>query len=73
MASAVIGIEAGGGFVEEEDVGLGDDGAGETRALLHAAGEFDRPHVGELRREAHLAHRLDGAFARFVAARPCRR
>src|SRR5438552_2938909 len=37
--AACDGVDAGGGFVEEDDVGLVDEGAGEGEALLPAAGE----------------------------------
>lgn len=33
------GVEAGGGFVEDDDGGVVDDGAGEGDALFHAGGE----------------------------------
>lgn len=36
-----FGVEAGGGFVEDEDAGVGEDGAGDGDALFLAAGEFD--------------------------------
>src|SRR5690606_35059454 len=44
--AAVEVIEAGGGFVEEEDVGFLDEGAGDGGALLLSAGEGDGEAVG---------------------------
>lgn len=39
------GIEAGGGFVVEDDAGFEDDGAGEGNALALAAGELSGEFV----------------------------
>ena len=36
-----LGIEAGGGLVEEEDGGVFQDGPGDGHALALSAGEFD--------------------------------
>src|SRR4029077_17102608 len=36
---AGFGIEAGGGFIEDEKRGIVNDGAGDAEALLHTAGE----------------------------------
>ena len=36
-----LGVEGGGGFVEDEDGGVFEDGAGDGDALALAAGEFD--------------------------------
>jgi len=36
-----FGIEAGGGFIEEEDSGVFEDGPGDGYALALATGEFD--------------------------------
>ena len=35
-----LAVEGGGGFVEEEDFGIGEDGPGDGDALALAAGEF---------------------------------
>ena len=35
-----MGVEIAGGFVGEDDFGVGDDGAGDGDALLLAAGEL---------------------------------
>src|SRR5690606_14388053 len=43
----VVHVEVGGGLVEEEDVGLLDEGLGEEDALLLAAGERAERAVGE--------------------------
>ena len=48
-------VEAGGGLVEEDDGGVGGDGAGEADALLHAARELGRVEVGGLGPEADAA------------------
>ena len=45
-------IEAGGRLVEEDDLGLGGDGARQADALLHAARQFGRPQLGRLRGRA---------------------
>ncbi len=49
------GVEAGGRLVEENDLGLGGDGAGEADALAHAAGKLGRHQVGHFRPQADLA------------------
>ena len=36
-----LGVEGAGGFVEDEDAGVGEDGAGDGDALALAAGELD--------------------------------
>ena len=36
-----LGVEGAGGRVEDEDAGVGEDGAGDGDALPLAAGEFD--------------------------------
>ena len=41
-----LGVEAGGGLVEEEDLGLVQQGAGEGHALALAGGEALHPVVG---------------------------
>jgi hypothetical protein len=41
------GVERGGGFVEDEQVGFGDEGAGEADALELAAGEFADHAAGD--------------------------
>ena len=41
-------VEAGGGLIEEDQVRLGDDRAGERDALLHAAGNLSRVEVGNV-------------------------
>jgi len=41
-----FGVEVAGGFVEDEDLRLGEDGAGDGEALLLAAGELDDELVG---------------------------
>ena len=45
-AEGVVGVEAGGGLVGEDEVGLAGDGAGDGDALLLADGEFLRRGVG---------------------------
>ena len=42
------GVEGGEGFVEEEDTGADDEGAGEGDALLLASGELGGEAVGEV-------------------------
>jgi hypothetical protein len=39
---ATDGVEARGGFVEEDEFGVADEGAGNGDAFLHATGEFGR-------------------------------
>ena len=36
-----LGVEGAGGLVEDEDAGVGQDGAGDGKALALAAGELD--------------------------------
>ena len=43
---AQVLVEGAEGFVEQQDVGPGDDGAGEGGALLLAAGEFVQGSAG---------------------------
>ena len=59
------GVKAGGGFVEEDDLGLGSDGAGKADAFLHAAREFRREQIGHIGGQAHTAQLLDRDFAGF--------
>jgi hypothetical protein len=42
---AVIGVEAGGGRVVQQQLGLRDDCAGDADAAAHAAGQFARQLV----------------------------
>jgi hypothetical protein len=44
---AELGVEGGHGFIEEEQVGLVDQGAGESNALFLAAGELVGVALGE--------------------------
>ena len=53
-------IEAGGGFVEEDDFRLGGDGAGEADALLHAARQLGRQAVGHFGTQPHAAELFEG-------------
>ncbi len=57
---AGLGIEAGGGLVEEEDLGAVGDGAGDLDALGEAAGELGGVGVGALG-EQELREELVGA------------
>ena len=41
MSGLGFGVEAGGGFVEDQDARVGQDGAGDGDALALAAGELD--------------------------------
>ena len=54
-------VEAGGRLVEEQDVGLGGDGAGQADALLHAAGELRRREVADAGGEPDLGQHVAGA------------
>ena len=45
-------VEPGGRLVEEDDLGLGGDGAGERHALLHAARQLGRAAARRLRARA---------------------
>ncbi len=58
------GVEAGRRLVEEDDVGLGGDGAGQADALLHAARELGRGKVADRRGEADLGQHLGRLVAR---------
>ena len=57
---AALGIEAGGGLVEEEDLGMVGDGAGDLEALGEAAAEGLRIGGGAIA-EAELLEELGGA------------
>ena len=70
-AAAELGVEVGEGFVEEQDLGFQDDGAGDGDALLLAAGEFAGQAVFEAG-EADEAEFFGGAgfgFGAFEARR----
>jgi hypothetical protein len=43
----VVGVEVGGGFVEEEDVGVDQQGAGESDSLALSGGQLAGGLVGE--------------------------
>src|SRR5699024_3607658 len=58
------GIEVAGGFVGEEEVGVGDDGAGDGDALFLAAGEL----AGEVVEAVAQAHEVEGGRGVFAAA-----
>src|SRR5687767_13590024 len=45
-------IEAGGRLVEKDDLRLGRDGTGQGHALLHAAGQFSRIELRDIRAKA---------------------
>ena len=64
-------IEAGGRLVEEDDLGLGGDGAGEADALLHAARKLGRAQLADLGAEADRGELLDRDLLRALPA-PCR-
>ena len=53
-------VEAGCRLVEEDDLGLRRDGAGQSHALLHAAGQFGGEQVGDVGAQADLGQRVDG-------------
>src|SRR2546421_6875442 len=55
-------VEAFGGFVENEDVGLAGDSAGEEEALLLAATEAGEAAVGEVF-DGQRAHRFNALRA----------
>ncbi len=59
---AALGVEAGGGLVEEEDLGAVGDGAGDLDALGEAAGELRGIGAGALG-EVELGEKLRGALA----------
>ena len=54
---AGLAVEVAGGFVAEQDVGIGDDGAGDADALLLAAGERARVMLRAVRRGRRLPAR----------------
>ncbi|GLK58309.1 hypothetical protein GCM10017624_04660 [Azotobacter vinelandii] len=59
-------VDAGGGFVEDQQVGVVDQRTAEAELLLHAAGELARRPLGE-RRQAGAAGQVGDAC---VALRP---
>ena len=76
---AQAGVQRGEGFVHQEQVGFGDERAGEGDALLHAAGEFVRvfarvfavqPEVGEQLADARVAGIGRDQADVFVGAQP---
>ena len=65
---ARLRVEAGGGLVEEEQLGVADEGAGERQPLLLAAGELLDAGVALL----FELHDADGVFdAAAAAGRSC--
>ena len=62
-------VEAGGRLVEEDDLGLGGDGAGQRHALLHAAGELGRAELADLGRRARPRRASASAISRACGAR----
>ena len=60
------GVEAGGGFVEEEDFGFVDEAAGDFEAAAHAAGEHFDGFVGPLEEVDFFEELVDDGAA-FVA------
>ncbi len=58
---AALGVEAGAGLVEEEDLGMMGDGAGDLEALGEAAAECLREGCGAIA-EAKLIEELGGAL-----------
>jgi hypothetical protein len=65
-------VEAGRRLVEEDDLGVRGDGAGEADALLHAARQLGREQLGDVGAEAHLLELVErdvlGLVARHLAA-----
>ena len=56
-----LGVEGAEGFVEEEDLGLADDRAGQGDALALAAGKLRRLAVHEIAECGHLHNAIDAA------------
>ena len=61
-------VDAGGGFVQQEEFGAADEGAGEEDALLLAAGELSDVAFGQAG-DAQSLHHILGEFA-FLFAEP---
>lgn len=59
------GVEAAGGFVEEEELGVVDEDAGESESLLHAAAEGADEGALFVRQSDEFEHVFDGVFALF--------
>src|SRR6185295_4298951 len=53
-------VEAGRRLVEEDDLGIGGNGAGETHPLLHAARQLRRVELADLGSEPDLAELGEG-------------
>jgi hypothetical protein len=64
---AGLGIEAGGWFVEDDQSGAVDEGAGDDEAAFEAAGQFVDAGAG-LVFEAHEGEQFAGAFVGLTAA-----
>ena len=59
------GVQAAGGFVEEEELGVVDEDAGEAEPLLHAAAKGADEGSLFVRQSDEFEHVFDGAFALF--------
>ncbi len=59
---AQAGVECGEGFVQEQDLGLADDGAGEGDALLLAAGKLGRFAVLQSSQRNEIQGVFDAVF-----------
>ena len=59
-------VETCGGFVEENNLGVGGDGARKPYALLHAAGQLGRKPVCDIRFEADAAQLFNCQRTGFV-------
>ena len=62
------GVEAGGRFVEEYNLGIRGDGAGQADTLLHAARQFAGEEIANLRPKADVGQFLNGNIAGLRAA-----
>lgn len=60
------GVDAGGGFVENQDLRIGHQGAGDEGALFLAAGELREKLIRKFGRACEGEHAV-GAFANFAA------
>ena len=64
----LVGVEAAGGLVEQQQLGLGDQRAGERDAFLDGVGQRARQAVGDIAQPS----RVEGAIARSRSARSSR-
>src|SRR6185437_12114575 len=64
---AALGVDADGGLVEEEELGIVEQGRGEVETALHAAGEIGDAVAGAVGEADEIEDAGDGVFERGAA------